>query len=191
MMPSEAKEERSAQPIWPVFAVILVLGLLMLLPFREKPTEKGRRVACLSYEKQILIAIAMYADDNHGRCPMDSSNPTLVRSMQLLSNMIPAKILHCPDDHRPGARPEDDFKKLTTLNISYSYVPNLKWRDVPDSPVIADRIYTTAKGSRWPDSGNHGTNGGNVGFIDGHVAWYDRLPAALKDKDGKGIVLSP
>ncbi|HUJ72194.1 MAG TPA: hypothetical protein VLZ30_08105 [Verrucomicrobiae bacterium] len=125
---------------------------------------------------------------------MDSANPTLVGSMQLLSNVSPAfsaRVLYCPSDKRPGARPEADFKKLTTLNISYSYVPNLKWLDTPDSPLIMDRIYTTSKGNKWPSDGNHGSVGGNVGFNDGHVAWQNALPAALKDKDGKEVVLSP
>ena len=84
-----------------------------------------------------------------------------------------------------------DFKRLTTLNISYSYVPNLKWHDVSDSPLIVDRIYTTSKGSAWPSGGNHGDEGGNVGFIDGHVARQTTLPTALKDENGKEVVLSP
>jgi hypothetical protein len=123
---------------------------------------------------------------------MDSSNPTLVGSMQLLSNVLgTAKVFYDPSDHRPGARAEADFKKLTTLNISYSYVPNLKWQDMPDSPLIMDRIYTTSKGSGWPSNGNHDDNGGNVGFNDGHASWASSLPYALKDKDGKEVVLSP
>src|ERR1017187_1061754 len=94
-----------------------------------------------------IVAVAMYADSSGGRCPMDSAHPTLVGSMQLLSNTLSsAKILFCPSDHRPGARPEADFKKLTTLNISYSYVPNLTWQDQPDSVVFLDLIYSTAKG---------------------------------------------
>ena len=43
----------------------------------------------------------------------------------------------------------------------------------------------------WPANRNHLGNGGNIRFIDGHVAWQSRLPAALKDKDGKEAVLSP
>jgi prepilin-type processing-associated H-X9-DG protein len=138
------------------------------------------RANCLSNEKQILIAMAMYADQNQGRLPMDSTNPTLVGSMKLLSNVLTsANVLSCPSDHRRGARPEADFGKLTTLNISYSYVPNLKWQDAPDSPVILDRIYSTTNGSTWPANGNHKGQGGNVGFIDGHVQWCNALPAAL------------
>jgi prepilin-type processing-associated H-X9-DG protein len=125
---------------------------------------------------------------------MDSATPTLVGSMQLLSNVSPqfsAKVLYCPTDHRPGAGPQSDFRKLTTLNISYSYVPNLKWLDKPDSPVLADRIYSTSKGDNWPANGNHKGQGGNVAFNDGHAQWQPNLPSALKDKYGKLVVLSP
>jgi type II secretory pathway pseudopilin PulG len=177
-----------------VLPVIAIIGILaaMLLPALNQARETARRAACMNNEKQILIAIAMYADDNGGRCPMDSAKPTLVGSLQLLSNVVPtAKILFCPSDSRFGARPEEDFRKLTRLNISYSYVPNLRWQDTPDSPVVLDRIYSTGKGSAWENTGNHRSLGGDVGFIDGHVAWYHTLPCALKDKGGNEVVLSP
>jgi hypothetical protein len=123
---------------------------------------------------------------------MDAAQPTLVGSMQLLSNVLTtATVLYCPTDKRPGARAEADFKKLTALNISYSYVPNLTWQDSPDSPIFLDRIYSTSKGSVWPSNGNHGDKGGFVGFNDGHASWANSLPYALKDKDGKEVVLSP
>ena len=113
--------------------------------------------------------------------------------MQLLSNVLSsAKVLYCPSDRRAGARPEADFKKLTTKNISYSYVPNLKWQgSMPDSIMALDRIYVTAAGSSWPTTGNHKDMGGNILFNDGHVDFCTNLPSALKDKDGKEIVLSP
>jgi hypothetical protein len=112
--------------------------------------------------------------------------------MQLLSNYVrSATVFYSLDDHRPGAQAEADFKKLTTLNISYSYVPNLKRTDASDSPLLLDRIYSTAKGSRWPGNGNHGAAGGNVVFNDGHGQWCDALPHALKMADGQEFALSP
>jgi prepilin-type processing-associated H-X9-DG protein len=195
MMPSESKEEQRGWPRWLMATIVCVLvamvAALLFLPVVSR-AQPPSRANCINNLKQLCLAVAMYGDANGGRCPMDSAKPTLVGSMQLLSNVVMrATILHCPDDPRPGARAEADFKKLTTLNVSYSYVPNLKWQDKPDSPLIMDRIYTTSKGSAWPSNGNHGDEGGNVGFIDGHVAWQTTLPAALKDKDGKEVVLSP
>jgi len=147
----------------------------------------------MSNMKQLLVALWAYSDDYAGTYPpMDSTNPTLVGSMQLLSNYVrSATVFYCLDDHRPGAQAEADLKKLTTLNISYSYVPNLKRTDPPDSPLLLDRIYSTTKGSRWPSNGNHGDAGGNVVFNDGHGQWCDVLPRALKMADGQEFVLSP
>lgn len=181
-----------------VFYVAIGFFSELFPPYPASRRERRNRPACLANIKTLLLAVAMYADQNHGRCPTDSTNPTLVGSMQLLSNVLPtAKVLYCPGDRRPGAHAEPDFKKLTALNISYSYVPNLKWQDTPDSPVFLDRIYATAKSSAWPNNGNHQlagspeSAGGNVGFNDGHVQWCNTLPAALKDKDGTEVVLSP
>jgi prepilin-type processing-associated H-X9-DG protein len=146
----------------------------------------------LSNLKQIGLAIAMYADaDRYHRCPMDGGPSTLVGSLRLLSNKVSnAKILCCPSDR--DRHPEADFNKLTAKNLSYSYVPNLIWNpDHADSIVALDRISETAVGSRWPQTGNHKGTGGNVLFGDGHVAWVNALPSALKDKDGKEVVLSP
>ena len=62
---------------------------------------------------------------------------------------------------------------------------------MPDSIIALDRIYVTAAGSSWPTTGNHKDMGGNILFNDGHVDFCTNLPSALKDKDGKEIVLSP
>jgi hypothetical protein len=187
---------RRERPLGPsILGVLLVGGIVvfLLMPTRSGPRGKAPRAQCVANERQILVAMAMYADANGGRLPVDSStNPTLVGSLQLLSNIVPtAKILHCPEDQRPGAWAEEDFQKLTPLNISYSYVPNLKWQDTPDSPVIMDRIYSTTNGSSWPAAGNHRGQGGVVGFNDGHAQWCTVLPVDLKDKNGRQVVLTP
>ena len=183
-------------PVWAessiVGGIIIVTSCLILVPVSSRPPSGSGRAFCASNLKQIGLAIAMYSDSYQGRCPMDSANPTLVGSMQLLSNvMSSAKVFYCPSDSRRDARPESDFAKLTLKNISYSYVPNLKWQDTPDSPLMSDRIYTTSLGDRWPTNGNHKAQGGNILFNDGHVAWDLTLPSALKDKGGKLVVLSP
>jgi hypothetical protein len=191
-----------------MYGSVAILAVLVLLPSgrSQQNPQSLLRHKCQSNEKMIMLAIAIYADSYQGRCPMDSANPTLVGCMQLLSNVfirngtqdkdgtpvkVTAEVFFCPEDSRPGARPEPDFKKLTKLNISYSYVPNLIWQDRPDSPVIMDRIYSTKMGSRWPADGNQGDSGGFVAFDDGHISWQSMLPYDLKDKAGKQVVLSP
>jgi prepilin-type processing-associated H-X9-DG protein len=195
--PTQGKQIRLGRIVFGFVAAICLLMVAkgVFLAALNQAKEHSPRADCLSNLKQLGIAIAMYADLYQGRCPVDSTNPTLVGSMQLLSNVFPlisGKILYCPSDHRPGARAEPDFKKLTTMNISYSYVPNLIWTDAtPDAIAALDRIDSTSAGSGWPSDGNHKQAGGNVLFMDGHVQFQTRLPSALKDKNGKEIVLSP
>jgi hypothetical protein len=139
---------------------------------------------------------------------MDVNPPTLLGSMKLLSNLVSsAKILYCPSDHRRGTGPCDDFSELTLKNISYSYVPNLVWScSNMDTIVMLDRIYTTEEGDHWPQDGNHADIGGVVLFIGckslgttlpivvTNAPWASfklRLPKALRDKDGRAVVLSP
>ena len=175
-----------------IFAALGLVSAILLPPtiLSGGAGEKARRANCLSNLKQIGLAMEMYANLYNGRLPMDSANPTLAGSLQLLSNFVSsAKIYHCYSDQRGKATA--NIEEMTATNISYSYVPNLNWQDHPDSIIALDRIYVTEKGSKWPKTGNHKDTGGNVLFGDGHVAWHPELPVALKDKDGKQVVLSP
>jgi hypothetical protein len=180
-----------------VLLVIMVFVFLRAMFFTGPSVvkERPRRMYCESNLKQIGIAISLYADLYQGRCPIDSARPTLVGSMQLLSNVCQAaKILYCPDDSRRDVRPEMDFRKLTSRNISYSYVPNQVWAVNSTSRVIIalDRVHSTSAGKNvWPKDGNHDGKGGHVLFNTGAVAFFTNLPFSLKDKDGKEIVLSP
>jgi len=189
-----------------LFALAVVfLLLLILVPQLGKAREKSRRVGCESNLKQLGLAVNMYAEENQGRCPVDSEPPTLVGSWQLLGKykyLTSAKVLLCPSDRR-GSWPAESFNVLTVTNISYSYVPDLIWQPANSNSVIAlDRIYAATKGSRWPSDGNHhpapfwevdsgGVLGGNVLFCDGRVEFHNTLPSDLKDKDGIVRVLSP
>lgn len=191
-MPETRKKLLHWLRLFGLAALIVLLLLIFFPPLIRDTRSPGRRATCTSNLKTLALAVAMYADRYDQRMPMDSATPTLVESMKLLSNVAPsATFLHCPYDTRPGAKAEPSFKKLTNLNISYSYVPNLTWQDQPDSIVALDRIYTTTVGSRWPTNSNHLGKGGNIMFNDGHVQWCDKLPTAIKDNAGREIVLSP
>lgn len=175
--------------------VIAIVGLLaaLLLPALNASKEKARKVTCVTNLKQLGLAMAMYADSYQGRCPVDSTNATLVGSMQLLSNVLStARILHCPNDPRLSVVGATNLRELNTGNISYSYVPNQIFAATNADVIIAlDRIQSTVAGSPWPKNGNHKGQGGNVLFGNGHVSWASALPSALKDGNGKEVVLSP
>lgn len=199
---NETNEEPPRRPdTWPISRaiavfwgpIVVVVIVAFVWPSPPHARHGAERAKCLSNLKQISLAIEMYAESYGGRCPADSANPTLVGSMQLLSNRLSsAEVFHYPEDRRRSARAEADFKKLTTKNISYSYVPNLIWDEAATNSIVAlDRTDSTSAGSFWPAAGNHKQAGGNVLFMDGHVQFCTTLPCALKDKNGKEIVLSP
>jgi prepilin-type N-terminal cleavage/methylation domain-containing protein len=176
-----------------VIAIIAVLVAMLLPSHGHEAGEKRRRAQCQSNLKKLGQAVALYASDYSGRCPVDDLNATLDGSMILLSNRLPAPtILYCPSDSHGRPLQANDYTKLTTNNISYSYVPNLAWSSRRSQRIIAlDWIRSTAAGAAWDTHGNHKNAGGNVLFDDGRVEWHTSLPTALVDKDGKETVLSP
>lgn len=203
---------------WPPnidIGLAFLLGVLLLffivVRFAESlgtARESTRRLNCQSNLKQIGLALAIYAEEFQGRLPTDAVNLTLLGSIRLLSNdLTSAKTWICPSDGRRGTGMGVDlprgYESLTASIVSYSYVPNQIWHkpDDPTAPsiVVLDRIGTaTAAGSTWPKDSNHmrrtpstKTKGGNILFNDGHVEWATELPSALKDKNGREIVLSP
>jgi prepilin-type processing-associated H-X9-DG protein len=80
--------ERTAGKWWPVIWVAGATLLLfaVLVPGRQA-REKARRAQCISNEKQIARAMAMYWDDN-GKCP---------RKLDDLRKYISSdNVFHCP-----------------------------------------------------------------------------------------------
>ena len=175
-----------------VTAVLAVAAIVLLIPALNRAREQARLTDCLSRVHGLGFAVAMYADNYQGRCPVDKPR-TLIGSFLLMSSTAGSpKILICPCDSRPGVRTADNFGTLTTLNISYSYVPDMLWGDGRTNVVLwLDRIYTTEHGDKWPADGNHGTTGGNILFNDGHIGFFKELPENLRDQDGQPVVLSP
>ena len=93
-----------------VIAIIAILAGL-LLPALAKAKEKANRANCVSNQKQITLALRIWADDNKGKYPWElmvadggtfedtAGNLSVYRHITIASNeMSTPKILHCPSD---------------------------------------------------------------------------------------------
>ena len=192
-----------------LLVVIAIIGILaaMLLPALNSAREKGRRAVSLSNEKQIILAMAMYADSGGGSAlpygwmtPPCGATPTLDGCYNLLSNTVTsARVFACPSDS--SAKPSVGYPLSFTAasnSISYSYCTGLRWQDNPDSIVLLDRMGTKlntgyTKGGKWLVGSPHKDAGGNVTFNDGHAAWQNSLPVkvgtnALPTEHSSGFV---
>lgn len=167
-----------------VLAVVVGLLAMMVHPilfYRSHghgTGEKPRRSSCLNNLKQIGLAMRLYSADYDERFPCDSAGTT-VGSFALLTNKYQTsyKTWICPSDSSTisAGSPTSPF---TSNNTSYAYGGfGLSETAQPDTPIAADRssscvgvwgdIVSPYAGNRW----THKSDGGNVLFADGHVAF--------------------
>ena len=175
-----------------VIAIIAILAAL-LLPALGKAKESGQRTKCASNLRQIALGVFMYADEQDDTFPAQPGDGRPVRAaggdgwnyydllMPYLNN---PHVWDCPSAHLTAAR-----------HIGYmSYHMNglvittngLKTGTVAQ-PSFTLLMNDAGEKRRWdraflrPDQqqgysydlpiSNH-NGGGNVAFVDGHVAWF-------------------
>jgi len=113
-----------------VIAIIAILAGL-LLPALSRAKEKAKRVGCMNNQKQVGLAMRLWADANEGKFPwkVDQSsgggkpngtdNAKVNLQLSLASNeLVSTKILLCPSDVRRD--PAIDFATIALTNISYA-----------------------------------------------------------------------
>ena len=81
-----------------LLVVIAIIAILagMLLPALARAKETGRRIACANDERQLGLALLMYADEAQGYFPERTVGPRW--SERLLPIYQDVKILRCPSD---------------------------------------------------------------------------------------------
>jgi len=143
-----------------VIAIIAILAA-MLLPALARAREQARRASCINNLKQLGLSIHMYAQDFDEQLPSGASATASFQTMieQYVSNM---SLFICPSTSSDAATDTT----LTTATLDYAYVIDLREHDPSDTPVAMDE-----NGGTLDTTDNHGLDGVNVLYLDGHVKW--------------------
>jgi len=152
-----------AKKIWSGFGFILLSSVLILfiLPMLSLPPhghkEKAKRAICMGNLKQINLFLKMYANDHDNIYPAtfnDLVGTNLVRSGDV-------GIFACPSLKRHTG-------SLTNIQdwADYAYVSGLKDSDPANCVVV------------FCSPENHRGDGTIVGFVDGHVQWFNSKSSA-------------
>ena len=176
---------------WDLVAIIAITALVfavVILPALNHAKNKGARIRCVSYLKQIGLSHRIYANDHHDFYPasVGATNPVIRAEaltgrsapiFQAMSNELSQTlILVCPTDTRPRAV---NWNELTTTNLSYFV--GLDARDTKPGMILTGDRNLALDGQLLSGVVPLGTNSslawtkdmhrqrGNIGLADGSV----------------------
>lgn len=173
-----------------VMAVVAILAAV-LLPALSRAKESGRRAACASNLRQIILAALMYADEHEDTFPAQPGGDGLaVRAVGgdgtnyydlQMSYVNHPRVWLCPSAHsEPGGLMGFHMNGLiiTTNGLRAAAIA-----EPSQTLLIAETGYRKLYDLAYlrPDQAgnylydrpqrNH-FGGSNAGFVDGHVQWY-------------------
>jgi prepilin-type processing-associated H-X9-DG protein len=179
-----------------VIAIIAILAA-MLLPALAKAREKARQASCTSNEKQISLAIIMYAGDYNDLLPMGrfcyvvpAGAPWYGWDTLVAPYLNDTKVLACPSTPTfavaYGTTCDANYTALGGINIAQSmgkiYYPSQMYLVIDGQtgsfvhrPKNAWPVGTpgycacTDATQPWPHN-----EGSNIAYVDGHASWSAR-----------------
>jgi prepilin-type N-terminal cleavage/methylation domain-containing protein/prepilin-type processing-associated H-X9-DG protein len=161
---------KSAFTLIELLVVIGVIGILagLLLPALSKAKERGRFTRCLSNQKQISIAVMLYADDNEyyppgrvaGVTQWDLSLAPYVGGGDPLTPEGRTALYMCPSAKVPNV----------DIRLNYSANPNVCKEIIPGvGPVRADSLRRPAETIIAADSIQYTVDGNSHAILWGVV----------------------
>ena len=182
-----------------MLVVIVIIGILiaLLLPVLAGVRERALRAQCASNQHQVGLAVVQYASDYNQEFPSvtgfnlsPTSGGTLNKTIAvdegeeslwiLYPKYMPdAKLFRCPttppDDTVTSAT--DAYQAGQDL-CSYGYDCRHLYTHKPSVAICGDQ-----PGGDATNSDNHGTDGQNVLFIDGHCEWATKTSVGHNDDE--------
>ena len=154
-MPERPKQPQSVtrQRLRILLPCVAVVVVVLLFSSLMRGCEEWRRMGCALNLKQVGIFCHMYAREHGGNFPTHWSDlrPKLPSSRAL-------RVFFCPSTgHTEGQSEAMD------LWSDYRLVPGLNTNAADETVLALEPL------------GNHGSEGANVLFVDGHVEWWDAV----------------
>ena len=163
-----------------VVIIVLAAFFALLLPWTLRARERSRREVCKRNLKQFSLAVNLYSNDWNDWYPttgvgVPRGQERSLRCLSLLNccYISASEVYVCPStSDRPKRLVIRNHRVLTThtpSSCSYAYDPQKPPGTNPGVAICADRPALTDPGSQ--NSTNHGNQGQNVLYFDGHVEW--------------------
>jgi prepilin-type processing-associated H-X9-DG protein len=151
--------------------------------------EKGRQVSCMSNEKQLALAVLLYAQDSDGRLPGPARWATAALPyLKVPPSVGPGAVYTCPSQDRPPQLPGTPWKRGQGLSYALSLgLPSGKVSDCEgpgEIPLLFD--CDLVPGALAYQMDRRHRDGANCAFLDGHASWVYREQIE-KMEDGKPI----
>lgn len=202
-----------------LLVVITIIGILaaMVFPAMKTAIEKTNRMACAQNLKQIYLAMEAYYNDNDNTYPFtgstgDNANKHFGLLFPRWLTGQAEQIFICKSAQPRGYKADGKIDQnptgmtrtetLKTGENCYTYAFGLGAANTVDSPLACDQLTSvTINSQKFAKAGvgsNHGSDGGNVVYRDGHAifiqaasdgSWKKSVPM-MKAVD-RGKVVDP
>ena len=181
-----ARKSRVRYLVWAV-GILVVGGMLIsvMLPSLCRASETANRVKCGSNLRQIGQAIALYAQSNGGQYP-----PSL--AVLLSSEDITAEVMICASSNDEKSAAADMPGVVAELAAAERNVPGHKHclSYVYAGKGLTEKTATEKTIVAYEPLENHGGQGVNVLFGDGHVEFFSKEQWAKMAGDA-GMAVAP
>jgi len=200
-----------------LLVVITIIGILaaMVFPAMKTAIEKTNRMACAQNLKQVYLACEAYYNDNDNTYPYtnnqgDNANKHFGLLFPRWLTGQAETIFVCKSAQPRGYKADGRIdtnptgmtrtETLKTGENCYAYAFGLGAANTVDSPLACDQLASTGvtsqKFARAGLGSNHGIDGGNVVYRDGHAifiqaasdgSWKKNIPMMKAVEKGKVV----